>query len=82
MRTTITLEDDVAASLKRLGKGRGLKFKDLVNLALREGLKHLAKPTKPRKPFHTRAVDLGLCRTANVDNIGEILAVAEGESFK
>jgi hypothetical protein len=82
MRTTITLEDDVAASLKRLGKGRGLKFKDLVNLALREGLKHLAKPTKPRKHFHTRAVDLGSCRTANVDNIGEILAVAEGESFK
>ena len=82
MRTTITLEDDVAASLKRLGKGRGLKFKDLVNLALREGLKQLAKPTKPRKHFHTRAVDLGSCRIANVDNIGEILAVAEGESFK
>jgi hypothetical protein len=82
MRTTITLEDDVAASLKRLGKGRGLKFKDLVNLALREGLKNLAKPNKPRKLFRTRTVDLGSCRTANVDNIAEVLAVAEGESFK
>ena len=82
MRTTITLEDDVAASLKRFGKRRGLKFKDLVNLALREGLKNLAEPRKKRKVFRTRTVNLGLCRTANVDNIAEILAVAEGESFK
>ena len=82
MRTTITLEDDVAASLKRLGRGRGLKFKDLVNLALREGLKHLAKPSRTRKRFRTRSVDLGSCRTANIDNIAEVIAVAEGESFK
>jgi hypothetical protein len=82
MRTTITLEDDVAASLKRLGKGRGLKFKDLVNLALREGLKSLATPNKRRKPFRTRTVDLGSSRTANVDNVAEVLAIAEGESFK
>jgi len=39
MRTTITLENDVAASLKRLGKARHLKFKALVNLVLREGIK-------------------------------------------
>jgi len=82
MRTTITIEDDVAASLKRFGKGRGLKFKDLVNLALREGLKSLATPAKKRKTFQTRSADLGSCRTANVDNIAEVLAVAEGESFK
>jgi hypothetical protein len=82
MRTTITLEDDVAASLKRLGKGRGLKFKELVNLALREGLKHLIAPAKKRRVFQTRSVDLGSCRTANVDNVAEVLAVAEGESFR
>lgn len=82
MRTTITLEDDVAASLKRLGKGRGLKFKDLVNLALREGLKNLATPNKRRKPFRTHTVDLGSSRTANVDNVAEVLAIAEGETFK
>lgn len=82
MRTTITLEDDVAASLKRIGKGRGLKIKDLVNLALREGLKNLTMPSKKRTRFQTRSVNLGACRTANVDNIAEVLAVAEGESFK
>jgi len=82
MRTTITLEDDVAASLKRLGKRRGVKFKTLVNEALREGIKHLMAPAKKRGAYRTRSVDLGSCRVAHVDNIAEVLAVAEGESFK
>lgn len=82
MRTTITLEDDVATALKRLGKGRGLKFKALVNQALREGIKSMMTPAKKRRVFHTSSVDLGMCRSANVDNVAEVLAVAEGESFK
>jgi hypothetical protein len=82
MRTTITLEDDVAASLKRLEKRRGIKFKALVNQVLREGLKTLIAPPKKRGVFRTRSVDLGTCRAPNVDNVGEVLAVAEGESFR
>lgn len=82
MRTTITLEDDVAASLKRLEKRRGVKFKALVNQLLREGLKRMTAPPKKRSVFRTRSVDLGACRAANVDNVGEVLAVAEGESFR
>ena len=82
MRTTITLEDDVAAGLKRLGKVRGLKFKALVNLVLREGIRNMMGPVKKRKSFQTRSVDLGSCRTPNVDNVAEVLAIAEGESFR
>ena len=82
MRTTITLEDDVAASLKRLGKRRGLKFKALINQVLREGIKYMTAPAKKRSAFRTRSVDLGSCRTANLDNVAEVLAVAEGESFR
>jgi hypothetical protein len=82
MRTTITLEDDVAASLKRLGKRRGVKFKALVNEALREGIKRMMAPTKKRGEYRTRSVDLGSCRAANVDNVAEVFAVAEGESFR
>ena len=82
MRTTITLEDDVAAALKRLRKGRDLKFKALVNLVLREGIKSMMGPVKKRKSFQTRSVNLGSCRTANVDNVAEVLAIAEGESFR
>jgi hypothetical protein len=82
MRTTITLEDDVAASLRRLEKRRGIKFKKLVNEAIREGLKSLTAPPKKRGGFRTRAVDLGSCRAANVDNVAEVLAIIEGESFR
>ena len=82
MRTTITLEEDVAASLKRLGKRRGLRFKVLVNEALREGIKSMMAPAKKRGEYRTRSVELGSCRAASVDNIAEVLAVAEGESFK
>jgi hypothetical protein len=82
MRTTITLEDDVAASLKRLEKRRGVKFKALINQVLREGLKYMTAPPKKRSVFRTHSVDLGQCRAANVDNVAEVLAIAEGESFR
>jgi hypothetical protein len=37
---------------------------------------------KPRKAVRTRAVAIGRVRIASIDNIGEALAIAEGESFK
>jgi hypothetical protein len=43
MRTTLTLDDDVAAMLQQLRKARGDNFKALVNEALRAGLKQLAR---------------------------------------
>lgn len=82
MRTTITLEDDVAAALKRLGSKRKLPFKDLVNLLLREGIKSVSAPSGARKEFVTKEVHLGKPRFTDVDNIGEVLAVAENESFR
>lgn len=59
-----------------------MKFKELINLALREGLKRLMAPPKKPGTFRTRSVDLGACRTGNVDNVAEVLAVADGESYK
>lgn len=82
MRTTITLEEDVAAALRRIGSKRKLPFKDLVNLLLREGIKSWSSSNSPKKQFVTKEVDLGSPRFSNVDNIGEVLAVAEKESFR
>jgi hypothetical protein len=79
MRITITLEDDVAASLKRLGQVRRLKFKALVNLVLREGIRSMMGPVRKRKTFQTRSVNLGPCRIANLDNVAEVLSIAEGD---
>lgn len=82
MRTTLTLDQDVAALIEDLRKTRGVSLKDLVNEALREGLKHMLAPPRQCAPFRTESVDLGRCLLGNVDNVAEVLAVAEGESFK
>ena len=81
MRTTLTLDDDVAAALERLRKSRDASLKDLVNEALRRGLRDMANPTK-RERLQTRSVALGRLRIAGLGNIGEALALAEGEAYK
>jgi metal-responsive CopG/Arc/MetJ family transcriptional regulator len=82
MRTTLTLDDDVAATLERLRKSRDASLKDLVNEALRRGLKDMNSRSKRRERFRTRSVALGQLRIADLDNIAEALAIAEGEAYK
>ncbi len=83
MRTTLTLDKDVAIALERLRKARKASLKKIVNEALRQGLARMAAPPAlPRKPFRTRTLSLGRCLVGSVDNVAEVLAVAEGERFK
>jgi hypothetical protein len=82
MRTTLTLDKDVAVMVERLRKTRDDSLKDIINEALREGLKQMAAPRRRRTAFRTDSVDLGRCLLGNVDNVAEVLAVAESESFK
>ena len=81
MRTTLTLDDDVARLLERARKRRGVTLKELVNEALREGLARLEAPRTPRKRHATKAVSLGRCLLDNVDDVAEALASADGERF-
>jgi hypothetical protein len=82
MRTTLTLDDDVAAALDRLRRTRRATMKTLVNETLREGLRHMRARPARREPFRTRVVDLGRARTVTVDNVAEVLAVVEGDAFR
>ena len=82
MRTTLTLDDDVAAALERLRKRGRASLKALVNEALRRGLKQMRVRPKRREAFRTQAVALGRCRIGSIDNVAEALSIAEGESFK
>jgi len=75
MRTTLTIDDDVAATLERMRGNRNASLKDLVNEALRRGLKDMTEQPKPHKPFRTRSVALGAVRMAGIDNIGEALSI-------
>jgi hypothetical protein len=59
MRTTVTIEDDLAISLEELRKREGLSFKAALNQVLRIGLELKSAPPRARK-YRTRTVALGL----------------------
>lgn len=60
MRTTLSLDDDVAVRLKRLHKKRDTSFKEVVNDVMRSGLDRLEAPqAKKRESFRTRVFDPG-----------------------
>lgn len=81
MRTTLTLDDDVARALERVRRAGKRTFKEVVNEVLRRGLQERPRAAK-RPRFQTREVDLGKCRLPSLDNIAEVLSVAEGEAFR
>ena len=81
MRTTLSLDDDVAAQLERLRRKHEMSLKELVNDALRRGLREMNARPRPREPFNMKTFDMGGPRV-DIDNIAEALAYAEGEGFK
>jgi hypothetical protein len=82
MRTTLTIDDDVAAVIERLRRDRDASLKEIINEALRRGIKDMGTPTKRHRTFRTRSVDLGTLQVPSLDNVAEVLAIAEGETFK
>lgn len=81
MRTTLSLDDDVAALLERVRKENGISLKEVVNHALREGLRRMTTRAKLHKPYRTPSVSLGRCLQGSLDDVAEVLAVAEGKDF-
>jgi len=82
MRTTLTLDADVARRIERLRKKRGSTLRDIVNQALREGLPQLEATDRPRREHTTKAVSLGGCLLGNLDDVAEALAVADGDRLR
>ena len=82
MRTTLTLDDDVAALLKRIVCRQKLGLKTAINQALRIGLRQMNAPAAPRPPYRTPSVDSGRCLLPKVDDIAEVLAVIEDDGRK
>ena len=79
MRTTITLDRDVAARLERLRAHR--PFKELVNDALRRGLDALEECVQPPEPYRMSTVEGRPART-DIDNVAEVLAEIEGNGYR
>ena len=79
MRTTITLEDDIAILIERRQVTHKQSLKTVVNEGLRRGLATEPSPGPEASPFVTPSLSLGRPRYSNLDNVAEVLAVAEGD---
>ena len=81
MRTTVTLEDDVAKALARIAKDEGISPKEVINTAVREFIGR-----RRRKPaggtYRTPTVDLGSCLIGSLDDVHEAIALAEGDDAR
>jgi hypothetical protein len=82
MRTTLTLDDDVAVQIEALRRKRRASLKTVVNEILRQGLADAESPKRRRATFRTRSFDAGAPLTPSLDNVAEALAAAEGEHFR
>jgi hypothetical protein len=76
VRTTVTLDDDVAKALEALRRDRGLGTSAALNELVRRGM---AVSEGPPEPFRQRTSSLGLPRVP-LDDIGHALELLEGEA--
>lgn len=81
MRTTLSLDDDVANLLHQEMRRSGVSFKKAVNHFLRLGLT-ASSQTHQRKPFVVDARPMGLPPGLSYDNIEELLEALEGPYHK
>ena len=78
MRTTLTLDEDVAAKLKTEAQRAGRPFREIVNDMLRRGLEN-RRVTAQQQAFTVRARDLGNIKPGlSLDNIAELIEHVEG----
>jgi len=77
VRTTLTLEDDVAALLNKEVRKSGEPFKQVVNRVLRDGLASAKRPA--RKPFVVQPINLGL---PHFEKVEELLEYLEGPDHR
>jgi len=82
MRTTLTLDDDVAAWIERLRAETDASLKDVVNQALRLGLRALSEPPEAGSAYETPGSSLGGCLLPSLDDVADALALGEGEAFR
>jgi hypothetical protein len=81
MRTTVTLDQDVARLLKAKQTSTGRTFKQVLNDVLRAALGGGGR-RPPRKRYRTIPMAKGVRPGINLDNIADLLAQIEGEDHR
>ena len=77
MRTTLTLDPDVAEQIRREMKHQGKGLKAIVNEALRRGLR--LQTTSKGKPFQVEAHNFGVLPGVDLDRMNQLVDELEVE---
>lgn len=80
MRTTLTIDDDLAGLLKRRARELGLPFKDVVNRTLRAGFGQQAKPQRHTAP-KTIPHAFGFRPGIDLDKLNQLVDELEAETY-
>jgi hypothetical protein len=80
MRTTLTIDDDLAGLLKQRARELGLPFKEVVNRTIRAGLGESAKARRG-KPPKTVPHSFGFRPGIDLDKLGQLADELEAEGF-
>ena len=80
MRTTLTLDDDVAAILKKRARQLGVSFKEMVNAAIRAGLGEASRSAS-KPPPRTEPHSFGLRPGIDMDKLGQLVDELEVEEL-
>jgi hypothetical protein len=74
MRTTVTLDQDVAVKLRLLARERGVSFKAALNEAVRAGLGGAGRSARPYRVPSRR---MGVREGVDLDRAGRLLGELE-----
>lgn len=80
MRTTLTIDDDLLRELRQKANDTGSTLKEIVNKALRTGLKDFNKP-RPSKPYKCKTYSLGYPPRADLDHALDLAEHLESEEI-
>lgn len=80
MRTTLTIDDDLAALLKQRAREMGVPFKEAVNRTIRAGLGDTARPRHGAAP-KTSPHSFGFRPGVDLDKLGQLADELEAEAF-
>ena len=81
MRTTLTIDDDIAVLVEQEVRRSGDSFKGTINRLLRRGLTAEDRNTK-RKPFVVTPLFMGVRPGQNYDNIEALLEELDGPGHR
>lgn len=84
MRTTLTIDDDIAVRLAEIRAKDGERFKTVLNRVLRAGLDSIREDAAraPSRPFSTKTYSSKCLLPADMASTHDMLAFAEGEDWR